>query len=222
MTSIIPDPSVYQGETAAALRAYQQALAAIGARRANTLQSYGFTAKVDPTTGQLSNYSIDPYNQYGQIQQLFGTQELGDHALEENNVGRGLGSSGLAQQLANRLRTAHGGQTLALGQQFLGDIGQEALDQVGARNTYSDATLQAQRDAIAQAIQNQQFSPAPVSRVRPTATAPGVRQSQTGQSSNPTPGRTRTTQPNRQAVRRNRIAPSARGVLPGMIRGGGF
>lgn len=180
MASIIPDPGTYQEETAQALRAYNDALAAIGARRANTLQSYGFTATVDPTTGALTNYSIDPHNQYGQIQQLFNSQQAGQQNLEQSDLSRGIGTLGLAGRLAAQLRTQQGGQTQALGQAFLGEIGSEAADQMSAATTYSGAKLQAQRDAIAAAIQNQQFNPAPVASAPSTSIAPGARANQAG------------------------------------------
>lgn len=188
MASIIPDPAVYQGETAAALQAYQAALAAIASRRAQTLQNYGFTAQVDPTTGQLQNYAIDPNNQYGQIQQLFDSQQGQQHQLEQSTLSRGLGTSGLAAQLASQMRQAQGGQTLGLGQQFIGDIGGEAQDQVQAQNTYSAAQTQAQLDAIQAAIANQQFTPAPAAAptAAPTpAAAPGVNQNQAGTGTTP-------------------------------------
>lgn len=179
MADIIPDPGVYQGETAQALQAYQSALAAIAQRRAQTLQSYGFTAKVDPTTGQLTNYGIDGSNPYGQLQQLMDQQQGQQSQLSQNNLARGLGTSGLAAGLAQRLHNAQGGQTMGLGQQFMGEISGEANDQVAAQNAYSSARTQAQLDAINAAIQNQQFqqvaaTPTPGTAAGVTAAVSGV------------------------------------------------
>lgn len=173
--SIIPDPAVYEGETAAALQAYQNALAAIGARRASTLQNYGMTAKVD-ANGNLVNYGIDPNNQYGQIQQLLGGEGQQISALQHNAMDRGLGLKGLGAQGESQARFQGGLAQQNLGRQFVGEIGQEASDQYQATSAYSAAKLQAQRDAIAQAIQNSWFTPAPQSS---TGTQPPAGTSQT-------------------------------------------
>jgi len=157
--SIIPDPAVYEGETAQALQAYQNALAAISARRANTLQNYGMTAKVDPN-GNLQNYGIDPNNQYGAIQQLLGSEGSQITQLQHNSLDRGLGLKGLGAQGVTQARLAGGQAQQQLGSQFTGEIGQEASDQLQAGSQYQAARLQAQRDAIVSAIQNGWFTPA--------------------------------------------------------------
>lgn len=158
--SIIPDPVVYEGETAQALQAYQNALSAIAARRANTLQNYGMTAHVD-ANGNLTNYGIDPNNQYGAIQSLLSNEGSQLQALQHNAMDRGIGLKGLGAQPINQARFQGGAAQQQLGQQFVGEIGQEASDQYGATNAYNAAKLQAQRDAIVSAIQNGYFTPAP-------------------------------------------------------------
>ena len=156
--SIIPDPSVYEGETAAALQAYQNAISSIAARRANTLQSYGFTAQVSPS-GQLQNYSIDANNPYGAIQTLLGNEGTNLTNLQHASVARGIGHLGLGAQGASAYRTQMGGEQQQLGQQFVGEIGQEASDQLGASTAYNEATVQAQRDALLSAIASGAFTP---------------------------------------------------------------
>lgn len=159
MADIIPDPAVYEGETAQALHAYQNALNAISARRSNTLQNFGFTAQVDPTTGQLNHYSIDQNNQFGQIQQLMGVHQAEDQSVQHADVARGIGTLGLGAQQLARVRMAHAAGTQNLGRQFVGEIGQESNDQLSALQGYNEAKVQAQRDALLTAIQNGWFTP---------------------------------------------------------------
>ena len=158
MADIIPDPSVYEGETAAALQAYNSALASIAARRSNTLQNYGFTAQVDPNTGALGSYSIDPNNQYGQVQTLLGNEGANLDTLRSAAAARGIGQVGLGAQGADRYRFQMGGEQAGLGRQFVGEIGSEAADQVNAGDAYNTAKVQAQRDALMAAIQNGWFN----------------------------------------------------------------
>lgn len=174
MADIIPDPSVYEGETAAALQAYQSALAAIGARRANTLQSYGFTAKVNPD-GTLAHYAIDPNNQYGQIQSLLGGEGNQLDALRHAAVARGIGHAGLGAQGESAYRNVMGAQQQGLGQGFVGEVGQEAADQFNATSGFNEAKVQAQRDALLSAIQNGMFTPvqATQSDYTPPTSQPG-------------------------------------------------
>lgn len=159
MADIIPDPAVYEAETAQALQAYQNALSAISARRANTLQNYGFTAQVDPTTGQLQNYSIDSHNQFGALQQMLGQHQVADQTVQHADVARGIGTVGLGAQQLARTRLANAAQTQGLGRQFVGEIGSEASDQLSALQGYNEARVQAQRDALLSAIQNGFFTP---------------------------------------------------------------
>lgn len=159
MADIIPDPAVYESETATALQAYQNALSAIAGRRANTLQNYGFTAQVDPTTGQLRNYSIDSHNQFGAVQQLMDSHQTEDQSVQQADVARGIGTLGLGAQQLQRVRLAHAAQTMGLGRQFVGEIGQEANEQLSALQGYNEAKVQAQRDALLSAIQNGFFTP---------------------------------------------------------------
>jgi len=162
VSSIIPDPTVYEGESAQALQAYQSALAAISQRRAGTLQNYGMTAQVDPN-GNLTNYGIDPNNPYGAIQQLLDQEGSQLTGLQHASVDRGIGTSGLGAQDISQARFQGGQNQLNLGRQFVGEIGQEASDQYGANSSYNQAKLQAQRDAIVSAIQNSYFTPTPQS-----------------------------------------------------------
>lgn len=162
VSSIIPDPVVYGEQSAQALQAYQQALAAIASRRAGTLQNYGMTAQVD-ASGHLKNYGIDPNNPYGAIQQLLGQEGSAIDAAQHNAVARGIGLGGLGHQAESAARLAGGQAQLNLGRQFVGEIGQEAQDQYGASSSYQSALLQAQRNAIASAIQNGYFTPAQTS-----------------------------------------------------------
>lgn len=158
-SDIIPDPAVYEGETAQALQAYQNALTAIAGRRSNTLQNYGFTASVDPTTGALQNYGIDAHNQFGALQQLMNQQQAEDQSTQQADVARGIGTLGLGAQQLARVRMAHAAGTQALGKQFVGEIGSEANDQLSALQGYNEAKVQAQRDALLSAIQNGFFTP---------------------------------------------------------------
>jgi hypothetical protein len=190
--SIIPDPAVYEGETAQALQAYQNALAAIGARRASTLQNYGMTAKVD-ANGNLTSYGIDPNNQYGAIQQLLGNEGSQITSLQHAAMDRGLGLRGLGAQDEARARFAGGQAQQQLGSQFVGEIGNEAADQYQAGVAYHSAQLQAQRDAIAAAIQNNWFTPVPQSSqgtTQPTALTSSQQSKAPGTAKSPTAPRT--------------------------------
>lgn len=162
VNSIIPDPVVYGEQSAQALQAYQQALSQIAQRRAGTLQNYGMTAQVD-ANGNLKNYGIDPSNQYGMIQQLLGQEGSTLDSIQHAATGRGIGHTGLGAQDVSRARFQGGQAQQQLGQQFVGEIGQEASDQYGATANYNAAKLQAQRNAIISAIQSGAFTPVPSS-----------------------------------------------------------
>lgn len=157
ISGIVPDASVYAEEAAQAQHAYELAINNISQRRATTLQSYGFTAQVDPSTGQLQHYAIDPNNPYGQVQTLMTNEGTQLDSIRNADAARGIGTIGLGAQNQDRYRFIMGGEQGALGQGFTGAMGQLSSDQLTAKQSYDAALVQAQRDAIMAAIMEGMF-----------------------------------------------------------------
>lgn len=141
--AIIPDASVYGEETAAAVNAYNNALATAMAQRNALYNQYGLN-----TSGQ-----VDPNNPEGAYQQMLRAQADQYAADQQDAAGRGL-RGGLAHQQEGHDRQS----ALAQDFQFQQQVAQAGTDyenaKSGAYNTEQTAIGQAYTDAMNTAIQN--------------------------------------------------------------------
>lgn len=161
----LPVPAIYSSETAAADKAYQDALASIASQQAQAAQRFGFKMRVDPNTGALLDTQIDPNQQFSSVMNLLTGHAHALRNLRESLTGQGLmgaGLKGLAAQRAALLRFQQQGQVAGLGQQFANQYGQLENQRAGARSTRDASYNQAANDALNFAISNGWFNtPAP-------------------------------------------------------------
>lgn len=150
-------PGAYQGQQIDAEAAYQTALQNIATQQAQAMQSYGFTAQVDPTTGALQNETIDPNDQYSQVMNLLNTHAGAMQTLRNGLLGRGLGNSGLSAQQQALLKFTQAGETSNLGNQFSQQMNTLYGQQNDALTTRNQAFTTAEQNALQYQIQNQLF-----------------------------------------------------------------
>lgn len=157
----LPIPSVYIQQENTADSQYQAALAQIAAQQAQTMASYGFKGGIDPNTGSVTNLSIDNSNPYNQVMSMLFNHGQQLNSLRSSLMGAGLGQTGLADQRQNLMHFINSGQTAGLGQNFqilMNSIfGQKAQALTDKNSAYNAA----EQNALAYAIQNQLFNPAP-------------------------------------------------------------
>jgi hypothetical protein len=143
--AIIPDAGVYGAETAAALNAYNNAVAQAGAQRNQLYNQYGLD----------NSGAVDPNNPYGQYEQMLnaqGSQFQGDQA---DAAGRGLGRGGLANQQESQDRAAAGAQDFQF-QQQANQVSSDYNQQMqAALSAEQGSNSQAYQDAMNTALQNQ-------------------------------------------------------------------
>lgn len=142
---IIPDAGVYGAETAAAINAYNNAVAQAAAQRNALYQSYGLT----------NAGSVDPNNPTGAYQQMLRGQNDQYTADQQNAASRGIGLGGLGRQAETHDRNDAQAQDFDFQNQVasVGSDYQNAL--MDALNTKQGAISQAHQDAIQTALQNQ-------------------------------------------------------------------
>lgn len=140
---IIPDAGVYGAESAAALNAYNNAIAQATATR-NTLYHQ---------SGLLNSGQVDPNNPFGQYQQLLSQQAAQYMADQENAAGRGL-RGGLAHKAESADRVNSGFQNFRF-QRGVNQIASNyASQKQQALSTRQAAEAQAYNDALNTALQN--------------------------------------------------------------------
>lgn len=147
--SQIPNSGIYLQRQAQAEQAYQTALATIAQKKSETFRNYGF----------LENGQVDPNNNYGQIQNLWRNQAGAANQEDYSLLSRGI-HGGLAGQEHSALKGAEGAQNLDLQQGYTGAMNDLANQRTGAESEHSTALLNAQQEAMAQALQDNNFTPA--------------------------------------------------------------
>lgn len=158
--ALIPGAGVYDQQKAEAEAAYQRALATIAQQRGGILQDYGFNAQFD-NNGNVTDYSVDPYNEYGLYQLSRRSQAADLNSAEEDARLRGFNPrKGFGHQGAEDMRFAQGYENLGLGRGFLQGIGGLAEQQAGALADKNQSMLGIEQDALYNALQNRLFNPA--------------------------------------------------------------
>lgn len=154
----IPGADTYATAALGAKTAYQNTLARINAKRGDTLRQYGYLGDIDPNTGVVNNVRVDPYNQFGGLQQMLrgnaGAVEQARFASEE----RGL-HGGLAHKALSDVHYDLGNASQQLGSSFAGALGGYQDDQNQATYQRDQALYQAELDAARLAVQNGDFNP---------------------------------------------------------------
>ncbi|HEY6018709.1 MAG TPA: hypothetical protein VIY48_02110, partial [Candidatus Paceibacterota bacterium] len=147
--SLVPDAGVYAQGQAAANKAYQDAVATLLSKKNSSYHSAGLT----------SDAKVDPLNQYGEYQQMLGSQGQQLDLAHDSSVARGLGAGGLANQAESALRPGFNADNLRF-QQGVDAIGQDYTAGVQSAEAQRTAAMQqALKDAIDRAIQNSWFTP---------------------------------------------------------------
>lgn len=140
---IIPDAGVYGAETAAAVNAYNNAVAAATAQRNALYNQYGLG----------NDGSVDPNNPYGEYQQLLDAQASQYGADTEDAASRGL-RGGLAHQAESRDRRAAGAQNFQFQQQVASAATDYQNALANALGGEQSSISQAYNDALNTALQN--------------------------------------------------------------------
>lgn len=102
-TTTIPGGSQYARAALLANQQYKQRLSDLNRQRQQTMISSGYTGEIDPTTGLLKNFGVDPTSKYGGYQLLNRGQYQQGEEVRAQNIDRGLGTGGglAAQNLGN-------------------------------------------------------------------------------------------------------------------------
>lgn len=102
-TTQIPGGSQYARAALLANQQYKQRLSDLNRQRQQTMISSGYTGEIDPTTGLLKNFGVDPTSKYGGYQLLNRGQYQQGEEVYAQNIERGLGTGGglAAQNLGN-------------------------------------------------------------------------------------------------------------------------
>jgi hypothetical protein len=172
--SSIPNPGVYGEMELQALQAWQRAKSALRERQGQIWQQYGFKGKFDDATGAVSGVELDVNNPYGEYQQMLGNQGRDLDSATEEAESRGLGGGGLGAQGVTRARGGHGMEQVNFGRRFSSDNADVQSGWQNAGFSYQQALLAAQRAAIQDAINNQQFNvqgPQPRATIQPGGNA---------------------------------------------------
>lgn len=154
MAADIPGASVYAQAVNLAKQRYQTRLADLNKQRQSTMRTAGFQADIDPETGLIKNMRTDPYNQYGQYQQLNRAQALQGIEVEGQNISRGLGArrGGLGAQSMADARYGWGQQDAAFGANLADMLAGFDRTQAEEKYGYDQALWQAQQLAAQSAI----------------------------------------------------------------------
>lgn len=102
-TTKIPGGSQYARAALLANQQYKQRLSDLNRQRQQTMISSGYTGNIDPTTGLLKDFRVDPTSKYGGYQLLNRGQYQQGQEVTAQNIDRGLGTGGglAAQNLGN-------------------------------------------------------------------------------------------------------------------------
>jgi hypothetical protein len=155
----IPGAPGYATTALQAKTAYQNALARINSKRQDTLRQYGYLGDIDPTTGVVNNVRVDPYNQYGGLQQMLRNNAQAVQDAEFAAEERGL-HGGLAHKAMSDVRYDLGNASQSLGSAFAGALGGFQDEQSQAAYDRDRALYEAELQAARDAIANGDFNPA--------------------------------------------------------------
>lgn len=92
----VPLTGPYQDQWILAQQAWQDATTRINQNRMDIWKRYGFTGQVDDK-GNLTSFSADPNNPFGEYQQMGRTYAQGYQNQEDIAAARGLAGAGLGQ-----------------------------------------------------------------------------------------------------------------------------
>lgn len=159
----IPNEQIYLGKQNLAQQAYQNALGQISAKRNKSYQSLGLSEQG----------SVDPNSIYGKYQMLLRRQAMDLNAARDQAIGRGLGAGGLANQGESELRWMQGAENLGF-QREASDVGaQYAAETAAAAAERQRAMLEAEQEAWANAVLEEEFVP-PASMGVPSVSQPAL------------------------------------------------
>lgn len=160
----IPGAGIYAQQQNLAEKAYQDAVAQLQARRNSLYHEYGLNNKG----------AVDPMSQFGEYQQLLGSEGGALDAADNASLDRGLGTGGLAMQGETGLRGQQGAENLAF-QRQVAQVGQDyASGVLGAQQQRSSSMLEAQQTALANALAAGDFTPVDMSRPETSQSNGGV------------------------------------------------
>lgn len=147
----IPNEHIYLGKQNLAQQAYQNALGQIAAKRNKSYQSLGLSEQG----------SVDPNSIYGKYQMLLRRQAMDLNSARDQAIGRGLGAGGLANQGESELRWMQGAENLGF-QREASDVGaQYSAETAAAAAERQRAMLEAEQEAWANAVLEEEFVPPP-------------------------------------------------------------
>lgn len=147
----IPGAGVYLQQQAQAELAFNNAKAQLTAQKNRAFSQFGLT----------SEGAVDPMSQYGGYQQLLHNHAVDLMGASEHSVQRGLGAgSGLANQEEANLRYGQNAEDLDFQRGVADQESQYTQGAQGALQTRNAAFLDAQMQALANAISQNAFAPA--------------------------------------------------------------
>ena len=142
--AIIPNAGVYGAESAAALNAYNNAVANAKASRNQLYNQYGLT----------NSGAVDPNNPYGLYEQMLNAQASQFSADQADAASRNLGAGGLARQQLGVDRNAANAQDFGF-QQLVNQVPLDYNQAISsALNTRQGSDAQAYNDALNTALSN--------------------------------------------------------------------
>lgn len=102
-TTNIPGGSQYARAALLANQQYKQRLADLNKQRQQSMITAGYTGDIDPESGLLKNFRVDPTSKFGGFQLLNRAQAQQGEDVRGQNIERGLGTGGglAAQNRAN-------------------------------------------------------------------------------------------------------------------------
>lgn len=156
VNSPIPGVSGYEGADALAMNAYNNALARINQQRMSTLQQFGYTGQIDPTTGTITGIAVNPNNPYGNLQMMLRNAALQAQSDQQAAQERGL-RGGLANQAISADKFDFGNQSQQLGTDLENQLSDLQGQQSDAAYTRDSALWNAEQQAAEGAINNGQY-----------------------------------------------------------------
>lgn len=153
----IPYAGIYLEQQALAQQAYEAALAQLNEQQTSLFNRFGLRMNNGKT-------EVDPLNQFGEYQQLRRQQATELDDIEANTRGRGL-FGGVAGQALNPARYAHGIQNLGLSNSFLDAFKGIQSQRNEALITKNRALMEAERDQLYNAIDNEDYTPPATSAI---------------------------------------------------------
>jgi hypothetical protein len=158
-STAIPNYAHYGTAGLLAKTAYENTLAHINRNRSQSLHQFGYLGDVDPNTGALKNFRVDPNSMFGGFQSMLRNQAQQDQEAEWANQDRGL-RGGLANKAYSALKYNHGAESAQFGTDIANQFTdyQDQLQQ--AAYDRDRALYEAQLEAARNAIGGGDFSPA--------------------------------------------------------------